>query len=129
MSLRAAVLLSTLRAGHEQAYDADHAVVPDPLLDLLVAHGVRDWVIWRDGRSLLHLVDVDDYEVLGAAIADDAVNVAWQADMAAHVEAFETIEAVPALEQPRLVWSLRRQAAAAPVPEPFPEPVPETRSR
>lgn len=129
MSLRAAVLLSTLRAGHEQAYDADHAVVPDPLLDLLVAHGVRDWVIWRDGRSLLHVVDVDDYDVLGAAIADDAVNVAWQADMAPHVEAFETIEAVPALEQPRLVWSLRRQAATTSLPAPVPPPVPETRSR
>lgn len=123
MSLRAAVLLSTLRDGREQAYDAEHAVVPDALLALLRGHGVRDWVIWREGRSLLHLVDVDDYDRLAEEIADDPVNVAWQERMAHHVEGFETLDRLPDLDAPLLVWSLRRQADASTTP------TLETRSR
>lgn len=114
MSLRAAVLHSVLRPGAEGAYDADHRVVPADLLEALQDHGVRDWVIWREGRDLLHVVDVDDYDALAAAIAEDPANQRWQEQMAVHVEGFRDVDALPAPTCPRLVWSLRRQVAGGP---------------
>ncbi|MDT9592275.1 L-rhamnose mutarotase [Nocardioides zeae] len=111
MSVRAAVLHSVLRPGQETAYETEHRVVPDELLTTLRGHGVRDWVIWRDGTDLLHLVDVDDYAALAAAIADDPANLRWQERMAAHVEGFTELDALPAPRRPHLVWSLRGQVA------------------
>ncbi|MFW6775014.1 L-rhamnose mutarotase [Nocardioides sp. CPCC 205120] len=126
MTLRATVLLSTLRPGHEEAYDAEHARVPDDLLATLRAHGVRDWVIWREERSLLHLVDVDDYPALEAAIADDAANRRWQDRMAVHVEGFTPLTTLPTPHRPSLVWSLQHQVAGRTVAPRHPS---ETRSR
>ena len=41
-------------------------------------HGVSDWRIWRDGRHVFHLVEVDDYQAMRAALRDHPANVAWQ---------------------------------------------------
>lgn len=32
---------------------------------LLREHGVHDWRIWRSGRDVFHLVDVEDYQLDG----------------------------------------------------------------
>ncbi|WZH53735.1 MAG: L-rhamnose mutarotase [Nocardioides alkalitolerans] len=118
MSLRATVLHSVLRPGREEAYEAEHRLVPADLLATLSAAGVRDWAIWRDGRDLLHVVDVDDYDDLAARIAADPANLRWQERMAEHVEGFRPVTTVPALERPALVWTLRRQVAEALEEEP-----------
>lgn len=112
MTLRATILASTLRPGQEAAYERDHARIPDDLMQALRAGGVRDWAIWRDGRNLLHIVDVDDYDVLSRALEHNAVNDRWQAEMAVHVESFQDLDSVPALRAPTLVWSMAEQRAA-----------------
>lgn len=106
---RPVVLVSTLHDGAADGYEAAHRVIPDDLYDLLVGAGVRDWAIWRDGQTLLHMVDIDDYAALGAALADDPVNDRWQAEMAQYVAGFTDVTHIPVLEAPRLVWSMRRQ--------------------
>ncbi len=112
------VLRSRLRAGQEAAYDAEHARVPDDLLAALRGGGVRDWVIWRDGRELLHLVDVDDFAALQARLAGDEADARWQAAMAAHDDLADPVDQpLPAPASPRLVWSLAAQAAVPAEPE------------
>ncbi len=112
--LNATVLLSRLRPGQEAAYETEHAQIPDELLTLLTGEGVRDWVIWRDGAYLLHLVDVDDYPRLGERLDGNPANDRWQSRMAVHVDCFEEPTALPALAAPTLVWSLQDQLAAHP---------------
>lgn len=104
------VLVSVLREGQEQAYEAAHQRIPEDLHRVLANAGVRDWGIWRDGRQLLHLVDVDDYQAMAESLAGDPVNDRWQAEMADYVEYFEDVQAIPILSNPTLVWSMARQA-------------------
>jgi L-rhamnose mutarotase len=79
-------LHTRLRAGREADYERIHARVPDPLDERLRAAGVVGWTIWRSGRDLFHLVEVEDYAAMRHALADDPVNVAWQAQMAELLE-------------------------------------------
>lgn len=108
-TFRPVVLLSVLREGQEEAYEAAHERIPHDLYEALSRVGVRDWAIWRDGRTLLHLVDVDDYAAVEEGLADDPVNDRWQAEMAEFVERFDEVTEIPVLDSPTLVWSLRRQ--------------------
>lgn len=79
-------LHTRLRAGKEADYDSIHAVIPPELDERLRAVGVRGWSIWRSGRELFHLVEVDDYSAMRRALADDPVNVLWQGRMAELLE-------------------------------------------
>lgn len=110
-SFRPVVLLSHLRAGQEAAYERAHAKIPEDLLATLRRVGVRDWAIWRDGTTLLHLVDVDDYAAVEELLVGDPINDRWQAEMAAYVDSFDVVVEIPVLAAPRLVWSMRAQAA------------------
>ncbi len=110
-NFRPIVLVSVLREGQESAYEAAHQRIPEDLYQALTRVGVRDWAIWRDGRTLLHLVDVDDYAAVEQGLTDDPVNDRWQAEMAAFVERFDEVVEIPVLNAPALVWSLRRQIA------------------
>jgi L-rhamnose mutarotase len=75
-------LHTRLKAGKEEEYEHTHAVTPVELDQRLRAAGVQGWSIWRSGRDLFHLVDVDDYVVMRRTLADDPVNVLWQGRMA-----------------------------------------------
>lgn len=110
-AFRPVVLLSVLREGQEAAYEAAHERIRDDLYQALTRVGVRDWAIWRDGRILLHLVDVDDYSAVEEGLTDDPVNDRWQAEMAVFVERFDEVTEIPVLTAPALVWSMRRQFA------------------
>ena len=112
-TFRASILISVLRAGQEAAYEAAHARIPGDLAEALTAAGVRDWGIWRDGRTLLHLVDVDDYEAMAARLDGNVVNDRWQVEMAEFVEQFEEVTTIPIILAPRLVWSMSRQFPVA----------------
>ena len=70
---------TVLKPGHESEYEQLHATVPAPLAARLRLAGVRDWRIWRDGRDLFHLIDVEDYQEMRRALAADPVNAEWQA--------------------------------------------------
>jgi len=72
-------LHTVLKAGHEEEYVALHRVIPDDVVLALREHGVSDWRIWRDGRHVFHLVEVDDYQAMRAGLRDDPANAAWQA--------------------------------------------------
>lgn len=71
-------LHTVLTPGHESEYDRIHAVVPEDVATALRENGVHDWRIWRDGRDVFHLVEVDDYHAMRNALRDDPRNVAWQ---------------------------------------------------
>lgn len=75
-------LHTRLKAGAEEEYDRVHAAIPADLDGALRAAGVRSWRIWRDGRELFHLVEVDDYRAMRRRLADHPANVPWQARMA-----------------------------------------------
>jgi L-rhamnose mutarotase len=79
-------LHTRLKPGKEADYDRIHAVIPPALDGKLRAAGVTDWTIWRSGRDLFHLVDVEDYQAMRRALADDPVNVEWQATMSELLE-------------------------------------------
>jgi L-rhamnose mutarotase len=75
-------LHTRLKAGREADYERAHAVIPAELDAALREAGVHSWEIWRDGRELFHLVEVEDYQAMRRALADHPANVPWQATMA-----------------------------------------------
>lgn len=79
-------LHTRLRPGAEAEYDRVHAVIPPELDGALREAGVRSWRIWRDGRELFHLVEVDDYRAMRVRLAEHPANVPWQARMAELLE-------------------------------------------
>lgn len=72
-------LHTVLKAGHENEYDALHRTIPGDVAVALREHGVSDWRIWRDGRHVFHLVEVDDYQAMRDGLRDHPANLAWQA--------------------------------------------------
>jgi L-rhamnose mutarotase len=97
-------LHTRLKAGRELDYDRIHATISDELDQRLRASGVTAWSIWRSGRDLFHLVEVEDYAAMRHALADDPVNVAWQQQMSELLEVADDYSGddrgIP------LVWSL-----------------------
>lgn len=79
-------LHTKLKPGREADYEKVHAVIPAELDAALRAAGVHSWEIWRDGRDLFHLVEVEDYRAMRRTLADHPANVAWQARMAELLE-------------------------------------------
>jgi L-rhamnose mutarotase len=75
-------LHTRLKPGKEGDYERVHATIPEDLDAALRAAGVHTWRIWRSGRDLFHLVEVDDYRAMRAALRDHPANVPWQARMA-----------------------------------------------
>ncbi|GAA3633740.1 L-rhamnose mutarotase [Microlunatus ginsengisoli] len=71
-------LHTVLKEGCEADYDAVHREIPETVARKLRAAGVRDWRIWRDGRHVFHLVDVEDYDAMRTALRDDPDNIGWQ---------------------------------------------------
>lgn len=79
-------LHTKLKPGKEAEYEQVHATIPDELDTALRAAGVHAWRIWRDGRDLFHVVDVEDYQAMRAALRDHPANVAWQRQMSELLE-------------------------------------------
>ncbi|WP_049573526.1 L-rhamnose mutarotase [Streptomyces sp. SBT349] len=93
-----------LKAGREAEYDRVHAEIPAELAARLRAAGVVTWRIWRSGRDLFHTIEVEDYRAMRRALANDPVNLAWQARMSELLEVEDDYagedDGLP------LVWSL-----------------------
>lgn len=75
-------LHTRLKPGKEADYDIIHAEIPAELDVALRAAGVHGWSIWRSGRELFHLVEVEDYSAMRKQLADHPANIPWQARMA-----------------------------------------------
>lgn len=102
-------LHGVLRAGQEVAYDEAHRVVPDDLHALMHRAGIDEWVIWRSGRHVFHVVEGDDLERALATIAEDPLDAAWQRTMDPYVESFEgDVDGVAGVGL-RQVWALTEQ--------------------
>jgi L-rhamnose mutarotase len=73
-----------LRHGHEAAYEAVHASVPQVVVDALRGAGVLRWTIWRDGLALFHAIDtVAGYPALLEALGRvGPIDPAWDAVIA-----------------------------------------------
>ena len=74
-------LHTRLKPGCEETYDREHAAIPPGVEAAMRAHGVRSWRIFRDGLDLFHVVEVEDYAALQAALKDDPADQAWQRQM------------------------------------------------
>ena len=79
-------LHTRLAPGKEAEYERVHAVIPAELDTALRQAGVRSWRIWRSGRDLFHVVEVEDYRHMRAYLRDHPANVPWQARMAKLLE-------------------------------------------
>jgi len=79
-------LHTRLKAGKEADYDRIHAVIPADLDVALRDAGVHSWRIWRSGRDLFHVVEVDDYARMREQLREHPANVPWQARMAELLE-------------------------------------------
>lgn len=106
----AIALHTVLAPGREQDYEHVHRTIPTQLAAALVEHGVRDWRIWRAGRDVFHLVDVDDvatFHAMRRALLTLPVNQAWQATVGPMFERADDYEDTdPTLP---LLWSLQAQ--------------------
>ncbi|MDX8143649.1 L-rhamnose mutarotase [Lentzea sp. BCCO 10_0061] len=97
-------LHTRLREGREADYDRIHASIPLELDGALREAGVHSWRIWRSGRELFHLVEVDDYRAMRAFLAEHPANVPWQAQMAELLEVEDDYSGTE--PDVRLVWEL-----------------------
>jgi L-rhamnose mutarotase len=79
-------LHTRLKPGAEAEYDAAHAAVWPEVLEAIRGVDIRTWLIFRDGLDLFHYVECDDYDAAIAELADDPVNIRWQAAMAPMME-------------------------------------------
>jgi lactoylglutathione lyase len=108
---RQVALHSVLAPGQENAYESEHAHIPEEMVEALREAGVRDWSIWRSGRDLFHLVDVPDLAAALDALATDPRDQRWQAHMAGYVQHFVPADTPLTRAQLRLVWTLSGQVA------------------
>ena len=100
-------LHTVLRAGCEPDYDRLHQVIPEDVASALREHGVHDWRIWRDGRDVFHLVEVEDYAAMRAALRDLPANLAWQATVGPLFEVPDDYSGADPVASP--LWSLTGQ--------------------
>ena len=105
-------LHSIIRDGHEAAYDAAHAAIPEDVVASFERLGIHDWQIWRSGRDLFHLVDCDDFAEAMRALDDDPANQRWQESINRHVDHFISSEDGPQGMVLPQVWTLAAQRAA-----------------
>ncbi len=97
-------LHTRLKPGKEDEYERVHAVIPAELDIALREAGVSAWRIWRDELDLFHVLEVDDYAAMRAALRDHPANVPWQARMAGLLDVEDDYSGADT--GLRLVWEL-----------------------
>ena len=75
-------LHTRLKPGVEARYEEYHRAVWPDVLAAMRRVGITRYAIFRDGLDLFHYIECDDYDRAIAELADDPVNVRWQAEMA-----------------------------------------------
>jgi len=95
-------LHTRLRRGAEEEYDALHRAAWPDMLAAIERVGITRWLIFRDGLDLFHYVECEDYDRAIAELAQDRVNVRWQAEVAplmekAHDYSGESTDRLPAI--------------------------------
>lgn len=104
---------STIRVGMIDGYRIEHEVIPEDLARLFAEVGIRDWIIWRSGDRLFHLVDCDDFVASLAKVNVSPVNEKWQRQIGPYVEGFLDRDGHPGFAELERTWALSDQNAAA----------------
>ncbi len=104
-------LHTRIAEGHEADYDREHSRIPDELDTALRAAGVSSWRIWRDGRDIFHLVEVEDSAAMRKQLATDPVNLLWHEHINQFLEVVDDYGGEDSGIRP--VWSLPTQAPGA----------------
>ncbi len=71
-----------LKPGEVERYERYHQQVWPEVLAAIRRAGITRYLIFRDGLDLFHYIECDDYDRAIAELADDTVNIKWQAEMA-----------------------------------------------
>ncbi len=100
-------LHTVLKPGHEDDYDRLHRRIPEDVAQALSEHGVHDWRIWRDGRDVFHVVEVEDYAAMRAALRDLPANLRWQAAVGPLFDVPDDYSGADPVAHP--LWSLTQQ--------------------
>src|SRR5438270_7484781 len=69
-----------------EAYDRAHEQVWPELLAKLKEVGISDYSVFRRGQDLFLVMRVPDFERAWDELANDPVNLRWQAEMARYFE-------------------------------------------
>jgi L-rhamnose mutarotase len=80
-------LRTRLKPGTEERYEEYHRNVWPEVLAANRRVGVTKYVIFRDGLDLFHYIECADFDRAIAELADDPINLRWQAEMAPMMEA------------------------------------------
>lgn len=99
-------LHTTVRADRVEEYEAAHREVPEELTAAIRAAGASEWTIWRSGTDLFHVLEVEDYPAMIAALEKLPVNIAWQARMTELLEVVHDYSAEGADASLPVVWKL-----------------------
>ncbi|MFE6067351.1 L-rhamnose mutarotase [Streptomyces sp. NPDC056525] len=99
-------LHTKVRADRMEEYDAAHRQVPEELAAAIRAAGVSEWTIWRSGTDLFHVLEVQDYQAVIAALEKLPVNIAWQARMAELLDVVHDYSAQGTDASLPVVWEL-----------------------
>ena len=103
-------LHTRIAEGSEADYVREHRQIPDELDPALRRAGVCSWRIWRDGRDLFHLLEVEDYRAMRRQLAEDPANQRWQQHINQFLEVADSYEgADDGIEH---VWSLPAEPPA-----------------
>ncbi len=71
-----------LKPGAVERYESYHKEVWPDVLAAIRRSGITEYVIFRDGLDLFHCIECEDYDRAIGELADDPVNIKWQAEMA-----------------------------------------------
>jgi L-rhamnose mutarotase len=75
-----------IKADAIESYELAHANVWPELLMKLREVGISDYSIFRRGQDLFLVMNVKDFDPAWDALANDPVNLRWQAEMAKYFE-------------------------------------------
>ena len=99
-------LHTKVRADRVEEYEAAHREVPEELTAAIRAAGASAWTIWRSGTDLFHVLVVEDYPAMIAALEKLPVNIAWQARMTELLDVVHDYSADGADASLPVVWEL-----------------------
>jgi L-rhamnose mutarotase len=75
-----------LKPGVVERYEEYHRAVWPEVLAAIRRAGITRYLIFRDDLDLFHCIECDDYDRAIAELAQDPVNIRWQAEMAPMME-------------------------------------------
>jgi L-rhamnose mutarotase len=78
-------LRTRLKPGMEEAYERAHSEVWPQLVAVQRDLGIEQWLIFRHGLELFHVVQCDDFDGAIATLSDLPLDQRWQSEMARYV--------------------------------------------